>query len=588
VDSFAPARCSIALDEGQFVDHPDRNATPAKQDDDDETRLLPSSGAASAKPIAHDDADGPADETESSHALPTGTRLHEFEITGIVGEGGFGIVYLGRDHSLDRVVAIKEYMPSSLAARIKGLTVSVRSSRHVDTFQAGLRSFVNEAKMLAHFDHPSLLKVHRFWEANGTAYMAMPYYRGPTLKAYLQNAAAPPTEAWLRTLLASLLEALKVLHSESCFHRDIAPDNILLVGDDRPVLLDFGAARQVIGDMTQGLTVILKPGYAPIEQYAEVQAMRQGAWTDLYALGATIYCALTGRPPAPAVQRMMSDQLEPLGSLAKGKYSEEFLAAIDAVLRVKPAERPQDVAAFEALLGTPEPPAPATKTASPRPREPRSTSDAPPSSSPRRFKPLPIAVATAAAIGVITFGVVVMRDGTTPQPAASPTATSNATPPTSVSPADSLPATPPVAPMGDAAKPVPEHDAARVDSTVSGTPEPLPKITGTQPTTVEQRAKLPAQEAKAKKDATVSLAPALPPRPVPKPVPAGEVTEPSSSAVTDLITRANQSLAQREYRQAAVLAERVLGIEQGHKRAAEILRLAREGERKAFDDIKIE
>lgn len=216
--------------------------------------------------------------------LPVGTRLHEFEITGLIGEGGFGVVYLAQDHQLQRRVALKEYLPTTLAVRGHGQGVTLRSQRHAETFAKGLQSFINEARLLARFDHPALVKVHRFWEANGTAYLVMPYYEGPTLKAARLAMAEPPDEDWIRRLLAPLLDALESIHEQGCLHRDIAPDNILLV-DGRPVLLDFGAARQVISD-TQALTVILKPGYAPIEQYAEMPGIRQGPWTDLYALGA--------------------------------------------------------------------------------------------------------------------------------------------------------------------------------------------------------------------------------------------------------------------------------------------------------------
>lgn len=180
---------------------------------------------------------------QTTLALSIGTRLNEFEITGVIGEGGFGIVYAAHDHSLDRAVALKEYMPGALATRTQGVSVSVRSNRHRETFELGLKSFVNEARLLARFDHPSLVKVYRFWEAHGTAYMVMPHYQGETLKSRLKSAGASPDEAWLRKLLASLLEALDVIHQENVFHRDIAPDNILLLDEDVPVLLDFGAAR---------------------------------------------------------------------------------------------------------------------------------------------------------------------------------------------------------------------------------------------------------------------------------------------------------------------------------------------------------
>ena len=310
--------------------------------DDDRTILQPvnvtSSLIAKATPL------------ESNNSLAIGTKLGEFEITGLIGEGGFGIVYLALDHSLGRTVALKEYMPSALAARSESVTVSVKSERHTETFQAGLRSFVNEARLLAQFDHPSLVKVYRFWEANGTAYMVMPYYKGMTLKQSLKQLPTAPDEKWLKELLAPLLDALESIHREQCFHRDIAPDNILLLPEGRPLLLDFGAARRVVGDMTQALTVILKPGYAPIEQYADVQHMKQGAWTDIYALGAVVYFAIMGKTPPPAVGRMIKDDLVPLASAVAGRYSDEFLRGIDRALAVKPADRPQNIAELRDLL----------------------------------------------------------------------------------------------------------------------------------------------------------------------------------------------------------------------------------------------
>lgn len=286
--------------------------------------------------------------------LPDGTVLHEFTLERVLGVGGFGIVYLARDSQLQRTVALKEYMPSSLASRPTGLSVAVRSERHRETFELGRRSFVNEARLLASFDHPSLVKVYRFWEQNDTAYMVMPYYEGPTLKNWLKQQREPPDEAWFKRLLAPLLDALELIHADRCYHRDIAPDNIILLGTQhRPVLLDFGAARRVIGDATQALTTILKPGYAPIEQYAEVPSMKQGAWTDVYALTAVLYAALTGRPPMTAVGRMMNDEMVPVSSIAAGRYSKEFLKAIDAGLALRPEHRPQSIGEMRELLFAP-------------------------------------------------------------------------------------------------------------------------------------------------------------------------------------------------------------------------------------------
>jgi len=289
---------------------------------------------------------------DGGNMLPVGFYLGEFEIVKVLGEGGFGIVYLADDHSLGRRVALKEYMPSSLAQRVGGTQVSVKSERHRETFEAGLKSFVNEARLLAQFDHPSLVKVYRFWEANGTAYMVMPFYEGITLKDELKAMGAPPDETWLRDLLEPLTEALAVIHTEQCFHRDIAPDNVILLkGSQRPLLLDFGAARRVIGDMTQALTVILKPGYAPVEQYAEVPGMKQGAWTDVYALAAVVYYAITGKTPPTSVGRLMNDNYVPMTQVGAGRYSPDFLAAIDRALAVKPEQRTQSVDDLRRDLG---------------------------------------------------------------------------------------------------------------------------------------------------------------------------------------------------------------------------------------------
>lgn len=310
------------------------------------TRSTPASGSPSPSTGGH-----------SGNALPIGHRLHEFEITGLVGEGGFGIVYLAHDTQLERVVAIKEYMPGSLATRAGDLSVTVKSERQRETFTLGMRSFVNEAKLLASFDHPALIKVYRFWEENGTAYMVMPYYQGPTFKTWLREQKQPPDEAWLKGMLGPLIDALDVIHADHCYHRDIAPDNILLLAPGKPLLLDFGAARRVIGDATQALTVILKPGYAPIEQYAEVPSMKQGPWTDVYALCAVLYAAILGKAPPPSVGRMMKDDMTPISQAAMGRYSAPFLAAIDAGLTVHPEQRLQNMAALrERLFATDLPP----------------------------------------------------------------------------------------------------------------------------------------------------------------------------------------------------------------------------------------
>jgi len=292
----------------------------------------------------------------SDNCLAAGTRLAEFEIRRVIGEGGFGIVYLAFDHSLQRTVAIKEYMPAVLAGRGMDGGVIVRAKQHQQTFEKGLKSFINEARLLAQFDHPALIKVHRFWEQNNTAYMAMRYYEGRTLKTILNDSPAVITEAWLKSILAPVLGALEELYKLNILHRDISPDNIMVQNDGQAVLLDFGSARQIISDITESLTVILKPGYAPVEQYADEQfsedaTMMQGPWTDIYSLSAVIYLLITKSPPPVSVGRMIKD---PIATLESGDYpgfSKPFLAAIDKGLRVQPQDRPQSIDAFRRLLG---------------------------------------------------------------------------------------------------------------------------------------------------------------------------------------------------------------------------------------------
>jgi Protein kinase domain len=288
--------------------------------------------------------------TAVENCLPKGTRLADFEIIGVIGEGGFGIVYFAFDRSLRRMVAIKEYMPGAFAGRGPDKKVVVRSQRHRETFTIGLKSFIKEARLLAQFDHPALIKVYRFWEQNNTAYMAMRYYEGRTLKSVVQNSPAQVTEAWLKSMLKPMLEALAAMYRVQILHRDISPDNIMIQKSGEAVLLDFGAARQIIGDMTHSLTVILKPGYAPIEQYADDAMMKQGPWTDIYSLSAVIYFAIVKTAPPTSVARMIKDPIELLQNGQYSGFSKEFLAAIDKGLAVKPDDRPQSIEEFRKLL----------------------------------------------------------------------------------------------------------------------------------------------------------------------------------------------------------------------------------------------
>ena len=287
---------------------------------------------------------------ENLNPLPAGTRLQEFVIERTIGVGGFGIVYQANDTLLNRTVAIKEYMPTSLASRSGAETVSPRSVSFAQDFESGKAAFIDEARMLARFKHPALIEVFRFWEQNSTAYMAMPFYKGQTLKERLRLNPGVPHEAELKMILMPVLDALEHMHREQVYHRDISPDNIMVTEDGTPILLDLGAARRIEEHNAQAFTVLVKPGYAPIEQYAGDAVSLQGPWTDLYGWGASAYFALAGKPPPPAASRVMNDSIGKLVDLKPAGYSHDMLAAIDATLAVRPDDRPQSVADLKILL----------------------------------------------------------------------------------------------------------------------------------------------------------------------------------------------------------------------------------------------
>ena len=289
------------------------------------------------------------------NALPRGHRLQEYELVRVLGVGGFGMTYLGFDHNLDKAVAIKEYLPSDIATRTTDGSVAPQASEFRGDFQWGLERFLDEARTLARFDHRHIIKVYRFFEAHGTAYIVMEYAEGETLSAYLERKGTL-SEAELKALLYPLLDGLEVVHKADFLHRDIKPGNIVIRAEDgSPVLLDFGAARQAIGAKSRSVTSIVTPGYAPIEQYSS--RGHQGAWTDIYALGGVCYRALTGQVPDDATDRVRHDPLVPVSQRCAGQASQAFLSAIDVALLVDEGDRPQSIAAWRAALETGSAPA---------------------------------------------------------------------------------------------------------------------------------------------------------------------------------------------------------------------------------------
>ena len=292
-------------------------------------------------------------------ALPKGYMLQEYQVDRVLGAGGFGLTYLGWDTALEKPVAVKEYLPNDLAVRETNHSVAAKSRDDEDNFRWGLTRFLDEARTLARFKHPNIVSVYRYFEAHGTAYIVMEFVEGETFGAYLKR-AGKPKESFLCAVLTALLDGLAEVHRAGFMHRDIKPGNILLNAKGVPVLVDFGSARQEIGGRSRSITSVVTPGYAPIEQYSS--RGNQGPWTDIYALGAVAYRAVTGEVPPDATERVLDDSIKPAVEAARDKYSAEFLRTIDSALAVNSKDRLRDVDAWrDALVGD----APTNKPATP-------------------------------------------------------------------------------------------------------------------------------------------------------------------------------------------------------------------------------
>ena len=283
-------------------------------------------------------------------ALPAGARLRGYEILAVLGHGGFGVTYRARDTTLGRDVAIKEYLPTAVAIREDGTTVLPRSTALADEFRWGRDRFLQEARTLAKLDGaPAIVRVFDFLEANGTAYMVMALLDGEPLEQRLRRDGCLSQPA-IEGLLYPLLDGLAAVHAAGFLHRDIKPDNIMLDAKSAPTLIDFGASRAPMARGTAAMTAIFTPGYAAAEQFTSA---KQGPWTDIYGLCATLYHAIVGRPPPSAFDRMVNDAYEPLAKLRPAGFSPAFLAAIDAGLKLRATDRPQSIAQWRPMLGHP-------------------------------------------------------------------------------------------------------------------------------------------------------------------------------------------------------------------------------------------
>jgi serine/threonine protein kinase len=471
----------------------------------------------------------PTDDHDPPNALPRGTLLNDkFRVQRVIGVGGFGIVYLAHDEMSDVDVAIKEYMPASLAGRTKTMQVSLTSQSNAETFALGLKSFWNEARLLAKFrdEHLPLLKVYDAFQANGTAYMVMPVLRGRTAYQLRRDMPAPPTERWLRALLTDLLPALERLHAENVFHRDISPDNIQVDTQGKPVLMDLGAARHVISNRTQSITAILKPGYAPIEQYGESEKLRQGPWTDIYALGATLHFLLLNKSPAAATARIF-DPGTPLVAHDLPGCAPAFLRVIDWMLEPRPEARPQNVEQLRTALFDSDD---ATVVMAPRklPPAPVRPAEIKPVSPPKSPPAEPVQATLAP-----TLAVARPQAATAPAPADVPLATVRAT----------APVPSPAAQSPSRRSPVPMVMAGAAVLVVAGAaamlwPRSPSKNTVAGPPAASQPEVTPAAFPRSEPPAATTVAtpaaaaPALAPTPAaePPPVPPPAFTPPAAAA----------------------------------------------------------
>jgi serine/threonine protein kinase len=378
----SPSLCNIGrsrrasartLRAGATITGPSRSRQPARREG---AVVEPRGANTMISPAPDSDETPPANEplnweavsafVQWEQALPANTRLRDYQIRGVIAESDYGIVYLAWDHSLQRRVAIKEYLPRPLASRLQdSMAVESAGSNAAAAFEAGLKAFVAEARLLARFDHAALVKVYRFWEENGTAYRVMPHLEGTTLERALVRSASPQTEAEVRVWLRPVLDAVSVMHAAHCYHHDIGPDNILLAPGG-PVLLGFSAARRLILALRGGAAAAVQPGYAAPEQYSEAATVAPGPWTDLYALAAVAWRALVGHAPLPAPERVDEDRQPALASLADNRCSKAFAEAIDAALAVQPEARPHTDAEFRELVGDMEPPLPPLASATTR------------------------------------------------------------------------------------------------------------------------------------------------------------------------------------------------------------------------------
>jgi serine/threonine protein kinase len=287
--------------------------------------------------------------------LPPGHTIDGYRFERQLSMGGFSIVYLAYDPQ-GTPVAIKEYLPNALALRSVGLVPQVSAANRA-AYQSGMMAFYEEGIALARLNHPNVVRVTNFLRANDTVYLVMRYEQGRTLHEQIRKHRGELRESFVRGVFARLLSGLRVVHANKLLHLDIKPSNIYLRTDGSPVLIDFGAARQTLCQADPELRPTYTPGYAAPEQYGNQPG--QGPWTDIYAVGASMYACLAAAAPQPADARLLKDELVPATRRWAGKYSQQLLETIDQCMRLDPLARPQSVFALQRMLAQTHPSTPA-------------------------------------------------------------------------------------------------------------------------------------------------------------------------------------------------------------------------------------
>ena len=285
--------------------------------------------------------------TQANQPLPDGYQLQNYRIRKVLSCGGFSIVYLAEDEN-EVPMAIKEYLPSSLALRNQGDVLPAIAQENLATFRYGMKCFFEEGKSLAGLSHGNIVRVLNFFRANETAYMVMRYERGRTLQEHIRHQRGGIKEEFIRRVIAQLLNGLREVHTNKLLHLDIKPANIYIRNDGSPVLIDFGAARQTLTEQTTSLNPMFTPGFASPEQYRDRELL--GPWSDIYSVGATMYSCIAAGMPPPADQRLDKDRYVPARKQWAGKYSDQLLQTIDWCLRLDHLRRPQSVFALQKVL----------------------------------------------------------------------------------------------------------------------------------------------------------------------------------------------------------------------------------------------